>query len=110
MECCGLKVGGKTPSMSLLITMDCRVFYEHASAIRSAESWSHSGYHPASVQRIQAHRAYGAWNAAFMRQLEMREEEGRPLFVVLYCKSGRDRSIGCARIFGDTLAGERVYL
>ena len=109
MECCGLKVGGKTPSMSLFITMDCRVFYEHHSTLRSAASWNHSGYHPANVQRIQAHRSFAAWNAAFMRQLELRVEEGRPLFVVLYCKSGRDRSVGCARIL-ETRLQESGYI
>jgi len=82
------------------ICLDARGFYENLATLEAAADWNHCGQHVANGQRLAEH-PYGH---SFVEELRDKLLEAKrrttsrknKIGVILYCRSGRDRSVGCA--------------
>ena len=75
---------------------------------REEDAW-HCGLHPRNCERIVEH-ARGETLRKFLFELRDRcerltrgQDERNPLYIVLFCKSGRDRSVGVSRVLHQVL-------
>ena len=72
--------------------MDVRRFYDPAF---DRDLWKHLGLHPAIIEGVIGHEAFTNWLAYISKHLN---KLAKASMIIIYCKSGRHRSIACSMI------------
>jgi len=101
------------------VPVSCLRFGEEREALRGEIDWKHSGTHYRNVERLCAHLSrngannmkglLGWINREIVRRMAITAGAARPtvfeghLILCLFCKSGRDRSVGAAAFFETLL-------
>ena len=80
-----------------IVVQPCFAVNEYWGNIQSDVDWDHCGMHWRNVQRLISHTRWPAVADSLERSIEQALEadrSGKPLLILLFCKSGRDRSVG----------------
>ena len=94
------------------IVSDCRNFNEKIDDLKRWPDSGHSGNHPCNLRRLLAHRHFDNWIDRQGGQLRrfLHDKDAAFQDVILYCKAGRDRSVGCSRVWGEMCSRKGLHV
>ncbi len=96
---CALREEASLPQESIVITIDCRGFYDPQVSDRR----KHIGTFPDTVREFVAHESFPRWLTKAQEAILSVRARASTINVITYCKKGRHRSVAGAAILQHCL-------